>query len=275
MKIEGKNAVVTGAASGIGRAIVLALARAGISGIVLADIDRDRTEAVAAEARALSANTAVFECDVTTETAVEELADFAWATFGSISLLFNNAGVIATGNPLQASEADTRWEFDVNVFGVIHGCRAFGRRFVKAGHESWICSTASHNGLGAPFPNAAGYVGTKHAIIGYVDALRLQFGERIGFSVLCPGPIKTAIWNAGRNRPAKFGGPTPGDPANAQALELHALAAEEAGQMAVKGVIDEQFFVLTHPEDIHLLRLRYEEACRCLQHQFPEYVRPA
>jgi NAD(P)-dependent dehydrogenase (short-subunit alcohol dehydrogenase family) len=275
MDIKGKNAVVTGAASGIGRAIVSALARAGIGGIVIADIDEAGARQDTDELRARGVKAAFCRCDVTSENEVAALADFAWEEFGEVDLLFSNAGVTAPGDPFSATENDTRWEFDVNVFGAIHCCRIFGRRFMAGGAKRWICITASHNSLGAPYPDVAGYVATKHAVLGYADALRSQFGEKLGLSVLCPGPINTRVWDAGRSRPAKFGGPVAGNPANEEYLRVYGMQPDRVGEMAVNGVSREEFIILTHPEDLALARKRYEEVRAAVQRQFPNFSLPS
>ena len=271
VKISGKNAVVTGGASGIGKGIVEALASAGAAGIVIADVDEAGAQEVvdsltAAGVRAFSKAT-----DVSDEKAVEDLADFAWANLGGVDIVCNNAGVTAAGDPLAASEDDTRWEVDVNLFGVIHGTRVFSRRFLAEGVQGWICNTSSHNGFGAPFPNVAGYVATKHGSFGYTDALRSQYGDRIGFSVLCPGPVNTNVWDAGRSRPERFGGPTSGDPANADFLAQVGVDPRVVGQYVVDGIEADAFVILTDPADVELARRRFEEVAKAGERQFPDY----
>ena len=271
MNIAGKVAVVTGGASGIGLGIVRALVKFGASGVVIADVDEPRAQAAAAEATAKGVRGTVRRCDVSSEAELEALADFTWATLGRPELIFNNAGVTAPGNPLEATESDTRWEFEINVFGVVHGTRVFGRRLMAEGVRGWICNTASHNAVGAPYPNVAGYVASKHAVLGYTDALRSQFGDKLGFSVLCPGPINTSVWDAGRARAERFGGPTRGDPSNERFLQLHGLDPDRVGEMTVRGVRTEEFFIWTHAEDVELVRKRYDEVRASVARQFPNY----
>jgi NAD(P)-dependent dehydrogenase (short-subunit alcohol dehydrogenase family) len=275
MEIKEKIAVITGGASGIGRGIVRALVTAGAKGIVIADIDSDRASAVAEEVRAGGVDAEAYTCDVSSEDAVEGLADFVWKRFGGVDLLFANAGVVASGNPFAATENDTRWEFDANIFGVIHCCRVFGRRFLAAGHRGYICVTSSHNALGAPYPDVSGYVATKHASLGYVDALHSQFGEKIGFSVLCPGPINTAVWDAGRARPARFGGPVKGNAENAEYLKAYGMDPDLVGTKVIDGIRHEDFFIITHPEDIALPYKRYQEVKAAIRRQFPDFTLPA
>src|SRR5580692_6945799 len=131
MEIINTGAVVTGGGSGIGRGIALALARAGASGIVVADVQLDRAESVAAEIRALGVEARGFQCDVSKAHSVEELAHFSWSSLGHVEVLCNNAGVVTTGPGFDTSEQDLRWQFEVNVFGVFFGCKIFGQRFLK------------------------------------------------------------------------------------------------------------------------------------------------
>jgi NAD(P)-dependent dehydrogenase (short-subunit alcohol dehydrogenase family) len=275
MDIAGKIAVVTGGASGIGLGIIRALADAGVGAVVIADVDAEKAAQTARSFSESGLRAFSHGCDVSSEDALERLADFAWSQAGPVDILFNNAGVTAPGNPLAATEADTRWEFDVNMFGVIHGTRVFARRFIADGKRGWICSTASHNGLGAPYPDVAGYVATKHGVIGYAAALRQQFGDKLGFSVLCPGPVNTGVWDAGRARPDRFGGPYSGATANRDYLTTHGMSPDEVGRMTVAGVAAEEFYIFTHPEDIALVHDRYTEARAAVARQFPAYGLPA
>src|SRR6266436_2021427 len=126
MDIANKGAVVTGAGSGIGRGIALALAKAGASGVIVADVQSEAAETVAAEIRALGVPAAAFQCDVGRASSVAALADFAWETLEHVEILCNNAGVVTTGPGFEVTEQDLRWQFEVNVFGVFHGCSIFG-----------------------------------------------------------------------------------------------------------------------------------------------------
>ncbi|MDR7103641.1 NAD(P)-dependent dehydrogenase (short-subunit alcohol dehydrogenase family) [Croceicoccus sp. BE223] len=274
MKIEGKTAVVTGGASGIGLGIVRALAAAKAGAIVIADIDAGAAEKVAANLAASGVRAVSVACDVSTEASMEQLADFAWNAVGPVDLLFNNAGVAADGDPLAEGEAEARWQFDVNLFGVMNGTRVFARRMIEAGRKGWICTTSSHNALGAPHPNVAGYVASKHASLGYMAAMQRQYGDKIGFSALCPGAVNTQVWDCRRSRPDKFGGPERGNEANAQFLQEHGLDPDLVGRMTVAGVENEEFFIFTHPEDIELVAERYRQAREAIGRQFPDYALP-
>jgi NAD(P)-dependent dehydrogenase (short-subunit alcohol dehydrogenase family) len=270
MDIVNKGTVVTGAGSGIGRGIALALAKAGASGVIVADVQPEPAEAVAAEIRALGVKAAAFQCDVSRASSVEALADFAWETLEHVEILCNNAGVVTTGPGFEVTEQDLRWQFEVNVFGVFHGCSIFGKRFLNNGRKAWICNTGSHHSVGTPVTGLPTYVATKHAVLGFTDAFRLEYGDRIGFSLLCPGIVNTNAWDAGRNRPAALGGPTVGSPRNQAALQSYGLPPEYVGELVARGIRNEEFFIWTHPFTLELIEKRYQESRDSIQRQWPD-----
>src|SRR5271155_2266278 len=141
MEIINTGAVVTGGGSGIGRDIALALAKAGASGIVVADVQLDRAESVAGEIRALGVEARGFRCDGAKADGGEERARFSWSSLGHVEVLCNNAGVVTTGPGFDTTEQDLQCQFSVNVFGVFHGCKSFGRRFLETDRRAWICNT--------------------------------------------------------------------------------------------------------------------------------------
>ena len=270
MEIKAKGCVVTGAGSGIGRGIALALADAGARGIIVADVQLDHAEAVCREIEAKGVKAAAFKCDVRQSQAVEALADFAWRELDQVGILCNNAGVIATGAGFDTSDDDLRWQFEVNVYGVFNGCRAFGKRFLATGEKAWICNTASHHAVGTPTKGVSTYVASKHAVLGFSDAFRLEYGDRIGFSVLCPGIIKTEFWDAGRNRPQEFGSAFAGSEQNHAALENYGMSPEQVGKLVTAGILKEEFFIWTHPFTIELIDKRYAEGRDSIQRQWPD-----
>jgi NAD(P)-dependent dehydrogenase (short-subunit alcohol dehydrogenase family) len=201
---------------------------------------------------------------------VEALADFAWETLGRVDILCNNAGVVTTGPGFETSEQDMRWQFEVNVFGVFFGCKIFGQRFLKNPDRTWICNTGSHHSVGTPSIGLPTYVATKHAVLGFTDAFRLEYGNRIGFSILCPGIVNTNAWDATRNRPAALGGPASGNPQNQAALQNYGLPPEYVGQLVADGIRHEEFFIWTHPFTLELLEKRYQEGRTSIGRQWPD-----
>jgi len=191
-ELSGRVAVVTGAAGGIGRAICLALAGEGMD-VVLADLDEAGMQAVAAEVQKLGRRTLCVATDVTQGSALETLLARALAEVGSCHLMVNNAGVFQASMMLEASEAQWKRVVDVNLWGVLHGCRVFGQHFAAqgAGH---IVNTASAAGL-FPVPGMCSYSTTKSAVVMYSHQLRWELhSQGVGVTVLCPGVVKTRIF---------------------------------------------------------------------------------
>lgn len=267
MELRDKVAVVTGGASGIGRAIGLALAEKGTH-VVVADIERGRAEAVANEIAARGVKSVGLACDVAREESVETLADDAWKRFGHVDLVVNNAGVAGGTWLLESSAKDMRWLFEVNVFGVWYGCKAFGRRFEEQGTPAWIVNTGSEHSLGMPHIQAGFYTATKHAVLGLSDVLRNELPPHIGISVLCPGVVKTDFWNASRNRPAEHGGPAEAAK-EVRAIMERGKDALEIGRQAVAGVERGDFYIVTHPHARGYVEKRYAEMLAAFDAQAP------
>jgi NAD(P)-dependent dehydrogenase (short-subunit alcohol dehydrogenase family) len=188
---KGKTAIVTGGASGIGRAFGEALASNGAR-VVLADLqaDRAREAADALVARGLQAEHAAL--DVVDDSAVEALVDRVHRDHGRLDFMFNNAGVAVVGNALKFALADFHRLIDVNVRGVVNGTYAAYRRMTEQrfGH---IVNTASIAGL-VPSPRFTAYAMTKHAVVGLSTSLRIEarrYGVRV--SAVCPGVIDTPM----------------------------------------------------------------------------------
>ena len=268
MDIKNRGAVVTGAGSGIGRGIALALARRGAT-VVVADIEGDKAAAVAREIEDEGRTAFSTATDVRDPKAIAALADFAWSRAGHIEILCNNAGVCQPSLSLDVSDSDFRWQMEVNVHGVFYGMREFGARFLKQGHPAWICNTGSRHSVGAPMKGTAIYVATKHAVLGLAEAFRTEYGDSVGVSVLCPGIVNTALWNAGRNRPSEYGGAVAGDPRLETAQNALGLSPERVGELVATGIENEDFFIWTHPQDIDLVEKRYSEGKAAMQRQWP------
>jgi NAD(P)-dependent dehydrogenase (short-subunit alcohol dehydrogenase family) len=188
-ELDGKVAVITGGGSGIGASLARACAAEGMR-VVVADVDGGRADAIASE---LPHDTAASKpVDVSDAEQVQELADFAFDTFGAVHLLCNNAGVSPAGRVWDFSDEDYRWLVGVNLFGVMNGLRSFVPRMIDQG-EGHIVNTGS----GASFvstPRLGPYCSTKHAIVGLSEALRYELdGTGIGVSVLVPAGVNTNI----------------------------------------------------------------------------------
>jgi len=262
-QLDGKTAVVTGGASGIGRGIGLALAAKGVS-VVVADIEAARARATADEIGAAGVRTLAATCDVANLAEVEKLAELAFSEFGHVDLLFNNAGVSGGGLLIDSSAEDLAWLFSVNVYGCWNGCSVFGRRFCEQGTAAHICNTGSEHSLGRPHLRAGIYTATKHAVLGLSDVLRGELPDFIGVSILCPGVVKSDIWDAARNKPGneeRAGGEAGTDPERefARALVAHGKDPLEIGRIAVEGVERGDFYIPTHPHSRMYVESRYRE----------------
>ena len=205
--LQGRVAVVTGAASGIGLALARRFAKAGMK-LVLADVEQAALDRAAAGLRAEGASVVALRTDVGDEAQVQALADRAWEAFGAVHLLCNNAGVASPALRTRAWEstiADWEWMLRVNLMGVLHGVRAFVPRMLAGGDEGHVVNTASVAGL---VTAANPYHVSKHGVACLTEGLYRDLralGARVSASVLCPGLIRTAILDAERNRPAQFG----------------------------------------------------------------------
>jgi NAD(P)-dependent dehydrogenase (short-subunit alcohol dehydrogenase family) len=199
--LQGKTAVVTGAGSGMGRAFAERFARAGMK-VVLADVEAPKLDETVEAINATGAEAIGVITDVTDGAAVDRLRDAAIERFGRVHVLCNNAGVAGTG-PLGGqfvSEAEWRWVLDVNLWGVIHGHRAFLPHLAEHG-DGHIVNTAS---MAGHFPGHSAYTASKWAVVGITEGLFHDQQLRaagVGVSCLCPGWVNTAIADSARNRP--------------------------------------------------------------------------
>jgi NAD(P)-dependent dehydrogenase (short-subunit alcohol dehydrogenase family) len=213
-KLEGRVAVVTGAASGIGRALARAFVNEHMR-VVLADVQPAALEATAEQLRAAGGEVIAVATDVSVADDVSSLAEQAQQEFGSIHVVCHNAGVFAGGLSWESPLSDYAWVFDVNVWGVIHGVRAFTPLQLAHGDEGHIVITASMAAVtSAPF--CAPYFMSKHAVLALAETLHLELAAKnaaIGVSVLCPELVNTRIGESDRNRPPhrKRGGPSHGE----------------------------------------------------------------
>jgi len=261
-QLRDKVAVVTGAASGIGRAVVDTALATGMR-VVLADIE----EAALAEAesawRAAGGDVLAVVTDVSSGEAMEALRDRAVAAYGAVHLVHLNAGVGAGGLLWDIPVADWQWLLGVNLWGVIHGIRAFVPLLIEQG-EGHVVNTASIAGMVAPAFMGA-YSASKHAVVAISETLarELRFvGSPVGVSVLCPGFVRTRIDEADRNRPASapVAGPEDDDAAAVRAVfhEIVQAGMDPAavGAAVIDAVRANRFYILTHAALDPLVGLR-------------------
>ena len=255
-ELKGRVAVVTGGASGIGEALARACAGEGMK-VAVADIEASGAEAVAASIREGGGEAIGVGCDVSDRKSVDALADATWDAFGAAHLLCNNAGVLAHGPIVDSTDADWQWLLGVNLFGVLNGVRAFVPRMRAQGGDAHVVNTASIAGMAA-VPDIGIYCATKHAVVAVSEVLAQELAEDgIGVSVLCPGGVETRIHEAGRNRPAVFGGPVAAlEPASVQQEEMaesfeqelqEIIAPADVAKLVLAAVRERELYVFTHP----------------------------
>ncbi len=265
---QGKVAVITGGASGLGRAMAERFAREGMR-IVLADVEPGVLAKAEAEMKAAGAEVIGVRTDVSKAADVEALAQKALAAFGAVHLLVNNAGVAPLGSAWENSVADWEWTLGVNLWGVIHGVRVFTPIMLAQGGEAHIVNTASVSGLISP-PGSAMYNVTKHAVVTLTETLYHDLAATragIGCSVLCPAYVPTGIADSERNRPALLQNPARQQTAEQQAREAMLrkavtsgrLSANDVAQKVYEAVRDERFYVLTHPKIKPSIQWRMED----------------
>ena len=194
---KGRVAVVTGAASGIGRALALAFAREGVR-VVLADLDEAPMAEVAQTIKSGNGQAVAVAADVSDLDQVQALAEKSWQAFGAVHILCNNAGVAVSGGLEEATLKDWQWVIGVNLWGVIHGLLAFVPRMIAQREGGHIVNTASMAGLIAT-QGLGVYNTTKYAVVGLSETLAKDLRPYgIGVSVLCPMGVETRILDSER-----------------------------------------------------------------------------
>jgi NAD(P)-dependent dehydrogenase (short-subunit alcohol dehydrogenase family) len=261
--LRGKSSVVTGAASGIGRALALRFAREGAN-VVLADLDASGMEAVAAEARGLGVKALSVRTDVSELAQVEALAARAFEAFGAVHVLCNNAGVAAWGGLESASHHDWQWVLGVNLWGVIHGVEAFVPRMIARGEPAHIVNTASMAGLVAS-KGLGVYNTSKYAVVGLSETLAKDLKPyRIGVSVLCSMGVETRIRDSERNRPAALRNDRAEDGEPVELMGRY-LAPDVVADMVLAAIRSNELYVITHDEGLEPLRRRAERLERAIR----------
>ena len=261
---EGRTAVVTGAASGIGRALAQRAATEGMA-LVLADIEEAPLVALGEELAAAGTDVVTHVTDVSDGDQVDELGRVALEAFGAVHLVCNNAGVGGGGQIETLTTADWQWVLGVNLWGVIHGMRVF-LPHLTAQDDGHVVNTASIAGmLYAPFMGP--YNASKAAVVAITETafheLRLQ-GSSVGVSVLCPSWVRTRIHESARNRPDELRNQPAADEAPTDSAVAELIGGFIAGGLAPEDVADQVFdavrgrrlWVLTHPDSAEGVRTR-------------------
>lgn len=248
--MAGGVAVITGAGSGIGEGLARNAAARGMK-LVLADIAADRVEAVAADLRAAGADALAVPTDVSDAAQLDALADRAYAAFGEVTLLVNNAGIETLGHVWEISAAAWEKTLAINVLGVIQSVRAFAPRMIAAGKPAWIANVGSVGSLGM-MPIQTPYMLSKHAILSFSECLALEMeliGAPITVSCVLPGPVASRIFtDAVMGEQGAGAGSDKHRAIMADMLRAHGLTPIEAGAIILDGIAAGNFWVPTHPD---------------------------
>ena len=271
-------ALVTGAGSGLGRAMAVRLAAEG-SRVVVADLRLDAAEETAAIIQAERGTAEATQLDVSSREQHVDLANRIDAEYDGVDVLVLNAGVMASGPLLATEEAGWRWLVDVNLFGVLYGVQTFVPRMLDRERPGHGVITASHGGMAANAPHdgnrivlgsdrphahgdSQGYGVVKHAVVALAEFLSGDLaGTPIGVSVLCPGHHATGIYtNSARHRPDAYGGPMSGDQLDAvehiakmtdeyaASMPEGTKSPDEAAARVLRAIREGHFWVFTHPQ---------------------------
>ena len=279
-----KVAVVTGAASGIGRGLAGQCAKEGMK-VVVADIEEARLKDTEKALKAMGTDVLAVRTDVSKFKDIEALAQKTLDAFGGVHLLFNNAGVqaeVASGKaPWELTLADWEWVMGVNLWGVIHGIKVFMPIMLDQKEESHIVNTASMAGL-ITEPQLVIYAVTKSSVIKISEAMYLQLQQRkakLGVSVLCPAFVTSDLGNAARNRPRELQNPAeireeteqPSLLNKIQKGNWNTLSPEQCAELVFKCIREGTFYILTDPLIDTLMKQRIDNILKRQSPTLPEF----
>ena len=283
---KGRTAVLTGAGSGFGLECARIGARLGMK-LVLADVQKDALDKAAEEMRGLGAQVLARQVDVSSADAVQALADEVLQQWGAPHFVFNNAGVGTAGLVWENSLTDWQWVLGVNLWGVIHGVRAFTPMMLEAArrdpaYQGHIVNTASMAGL-LTAPNMGVYNVTKHAVVALSETLYQDLRlvtDQIGASVLCPYFVPTGINQSHRNRPVIMAADKPtasqqiGQAMSDKAVGSGKVSAAEVAQKVFDAIAADEFYIYSHPKALGNVQQRMEAIVTAQNPPDPFAARP-
>jgi NAD(P)-dependent dehydrogenase (short-subunit alcohol dehydrogenase family) len=253
MDLKGKTAVVTGGASGIGRAIAAnVVARGGR--VLIADIN---AEQAAGAARELGPLAAPAVCDVADHAQVLALAKTAERELGAVDLVFANAGVSFSTPLIDATPEAFDWVYGINLRGIWSTVSVFAKSMIAAGRDGRICITASEHAFGLQHSGAGFYTASKHGALGLAEVFRAELPKSISISVLCPGLAATSMHVSGLRAPGTPAGQAPSE--IAAAVLGKGMSAEPIGKAAVEGTLRGDFLIVTHAISVKAAQARWKE----------------
>ncbi|SIN64589.1 short chain dehydrogenase [Parasphingorhabdus marina DSM 22363] len=251
MEFDGKAMVITGGATGIGFALARALGNEGAA-VIIAEPREHRLQEAVEKLSGEGIRADHFVCDVTDLAQVEALADFAWDQGRPVGGIVNNAGVAHPRSRMHKEAMDdVRSLFDVNFFGVWHGCSVFARRLAEQGTPAGIYNTGSENSLFVAAPGSAAYVASKHAVLGLTDALRDEVPEYIKIGIICPGFVQSELVS--------------------KELMPMAMPADKFASIIVRQMKDDRFFLVSHSYNIERVDHRHAEITSAYEGYAPRY----
>jgi NAD(P)-dependent dehydrogenase (short-subunit alcohol dehydrogenase family) len=257
MDLQGKVAVITGGASGIGLATARAMASEGAR-LVLADIEEPALDRVVNELGAVTEVLGV-PTDVADKASVDRLAERTDERFGAPDVVFLNAGVGTSGPVIETTHADWQWVLGVDLWGPIHGVEAFLPPLVSSGRPGHLLFTASFAGL-APNIGMAPYCVAKYGVVALAEVLHKELRTTaVRVSVLCPMLVDTKVGTSHRNRPAALGGPGPADvnTTDDPSLVGRVLAPDLIAAKLLEAIGTDRLYVVTHEEMRPLVARRF------------------
>ncbi|MFX0208249.1 MAG: SDR family NAD(P)-dependent oxidoreductase [Candidatus Hodarchaeota archaeon] len=264
---KGKTAVVTGAASGIGRSLAYTFVNRGMK-VILTDINEEALKGVAQELRETNNDVLVKVTDVSDRNQVSDLADYAYDNFEGVNILCNNAGICHSAPIRRLSLEDWDWALGVNFYGVLYGVHFFLNRMLESKIPCHIVNTSSDFGLVAG--SLAPYSITKHAVVALSESLSWELSNtNVGVSVLCPGWVKTDLLKnteyLGQQRPGVL-------ELTSEIFESLNLNKEEIedsfrtgsspdliAEKVIKAIKEDIFYVITHPDLIESVNARFDK----------------
>ncbi|MBT3225176.1 MAG: SDR family NAD(P)-dependent oxidoreductase [Deltaproteobacteria bacterium] len=264
LELKGKTVFITGGAEGIGYHIGRRLAHAGMN-IMLSDIDTTVLDKAVKTLKKEGFNAEGVKCDVSIPEDLESAAQKTIDTFGKVHMLINNAGVGASGPQQRIKENDWRWMIDVNLMGVVTGTQVFVPLIQSHGEGGWLINVASMAGFkGESF--AGPYSATKAAVVSLSETWRSELGPSgINVSVLCPGYVKSRIYDSMRNRQECYGGPVHFEQILRKNPKLSILKepvvtgidTEIVGHRVLEALANDEFYIFTHPEIRDLVNMQF------------------
>ena len=267
-EFKGKVAVITGAASGIGRGIAERCVQEGMK-VVLADIEEIALNQTEKDLRTSNGSIMAIRTDVSQARDIEFLAQKTIDSFGAVHLLFNNAGVAAGFSAWESTLADWEWVIGVKLWGVIHGCRTFIPIMLRQDTECHIVNTSSIAGLLSYHPSAS-YQVVMHGVVALSEHLYHSLTQRkakVKVSVLCPYWVKTRILESERNRPPELQNPQGPEDQGAStelqaaqaALQQEGISPQQAADFVFDAIRENKFYIFTDTKFMAHMQIRMND----------------